>query len=563
MADECALAEWAAENPAAAWHALNCADARDSLGDFCGMIEIPGAPIGEEPDDATDAAFAPVETPPAAHHKLLIEKLESVERGDIKRLMIFMPPGSAKSTYASVCFPAWFMGRKQRRNVIVATYASDLARKIGRRMRSIVKQPVYREIFGTGLSADVAAAHEWTLDNGNEFMGGGILSGITGNRADGLVIDDPVKGRKDAESPTVQKSTKEEFDDSLKTRLKPGGWIVMILTRWSQKDLAGQILPEEWDGESGPILCRDGLVWEVLCIPAQAEQNDPLGRKPGEMLWQEWFDEAHWALYRGQPRTWSALYQQRPAPADGTFFRREWFRRYRLGTEPPNLRKYLTSDHAPTDDEANDPSGCRVWGVAQNNHLYLLDGFNHHATMDLTADRIVGNVQAAKDAEARGEPFTRFEEGKEVPRVVRTGLIRQHEPFAWFPEDDNNWKSAAPFIVSRMRRENVRTRIEPMSPNGSDKAAKAQSFQGLAADGMVWIPEGPEGDAIINEYVRFPAGAHDEEVDMAGIIGRAITMAHPAIVPPAVPETVAPKPLPETTYDELLAMQPVERDRIR
>lgn len=558
-----ALADWVADNPAAAWHALNCADARETFADFCGMIEIPGAPLGEEPDEATDAVFAPVETPPADHHKLLNSKLQAVADGHIPRLMIFMPPGSAKSSYASVAFPPWVMGRRPRCNIGVATYATPLARKMGRRCRSIVRQPVYREIFGTGLSTDVAAANEWSLDNGNEFMGGGILSGFTGNRLDGLIVDDPVKGRQDADSPTVQKRTKEEFDDSLKTRLKPGGWIVLIQTRWNQNDLAGQILPENWDGESGPILCRDGLIWEVLCIPAQAEQNDPLGRAPGEMLWKEWFSDAHWALYRANSRTWSALYQQRPAPADGTFFQRAWFRRYRPGSEPIHLRKYLTSDHAPTDDEANDPSGCRVWGVAPNNDLYLLDGFNHHATMDLTADRIVGNTVAAKQAAQRGEEFTRIEGGKTVPRVVQAGLIAKHEPFAWFPEDDNNWKSAAPFILHRMRQEGARTRIEPMSPHGSDKATKAQSFQGLAADGCVWIPEGPEGDKIIDEYVKFPAGAHDEEVDMAGLIGRAITMAHPAIVPVEAPKPVVAKPLAETSFDELMAQMPEPSDRIR
>jgi len=516
-----ALADLIAANPKAAWRALNCADAKESLHDFCGMIEIPGAPVGPEDDEGADADFRPIETPQAAHHKLLIDKLEAVERGDIKRLMAFMPPGSAKSTYASVVFPAWFMGRKKRRNIIVATYASDLGRKIGRRMRSIVKQPVYREIMGTGLADDQKAADEWALDNGNEFMSGGILSGITGNRADGLLVDDPVKGRQDADSETIQKRTKEEFDDSLKTRLKPGGWIILIQTRWSERDLAGQILPESWDGESGPILCRDGLVWEVLSIPAQAEQNDPLGREPGEMLWSEWFDAAHWENYRGNPRTWSALYQQRPAPADGTFYQREWFRRYRMGDEPRHLRKYITSDHAPTDGEDSDPNVARVWGVDDKNDVWLLDGFNHVAKMDKTAERIIG-------------------------------LIKKHEPFAWFPEDDNNFKSAAPFIMQQMRANGVRTRIEPMSPHGGDKASKAQSFQGMAAMGMVWIPEGPEGDAVIEEHIRFPAGKHDEEVDCSAIMGRAIAMAHPAIVPPEPPKPGELRGIGQMTFNEAM-----------
>lgn len=525
-----ALADAIAADPAAAWRALDCADARESLHDFCGLIEIPGAPIDDDKDE--DAAFQPIETPQAAHHRLLIDKLEAVERGEIKRLMVFMPPGSAKSTYASVVFPAWFMGRKRRRNVIVATYASSLGRKIGRRIRSIVKQPTYGEIFQTGLAPDQSAADEWALGNGNEFMSGGILSGITGNRADGLIVDDPVKGRQDADSETIQKRTKEEFDDSLKTRLKPGGWIVLIQTRWNENDLAGSILPETWDGESGAIMCRDGLVWEVLCIPAQAEENDPLGRKPGEMLWTDWFDDAHWANYRANRRTWSALYQQRPSPSDGTYFHRDWFRRYRMGDEPRNLRKYLTSDHAPTDGEESDPNVCRAWGVDVHNDLWLLDGFNRVQKMDKTADGIIG-------------------------------LIKKHQPFAWFPEDDNNYKAAEPFILLRMKQENVRTRIEPMSPHGQDKAAKAQSFQGMAAMGSVWIPEGPEGDAVIDELVKFPTGKHDEEVDAAAIMGRAIAMAHPALVAPeAEKPTGPPRGINEMTMNELLEMQTPRRDRV-
>jgi predicted phage terminase large subunit-like protein len=527
---EPALADWIAANPEAAWRALDCADAKDSLHSFCGLIEIPGAPVEDDKDE--DQAFQPIETPQALHHKLLLDKLEAVERGEIKRLMVFMPPGSAKSTYASVVFPAWFMGRKRRRNIIVATYASDLARKIGRRMRSIVKQPVYREIFGTGLADDQKAADEWALDNGNEFMGGGILSGITGNRADGLLIDDPVKGRQDADSETIQSRTKAEYDDSLKTRLKPGGWIVIIQTRWNENDLAGSILPENYDGESGAILCRDGQVWEVICIPAQAERaDDPLGRKPGEMLWKEWFDEAHWDTFRSNPRTWSALFQQRPAPGDGTFFKREWFRRYRPGQEPTHLKRYLVTDHAPTDGPDSDPNAGRIFGLDEVKNVYILDGYNRVQQMDKTADCVLS-------------------------------LIKRHKPFAWFPEDDNNFKTAAPFIRQRMRAEGLRTRIEPIKPHGQDKATKAQSIQGMAAMGQVFIPEGPEGDAIIDQLVKFPAGKHDEEVDILGIMGRVIDMAHPALVPSEEPAPAEPKGINQMTFDQLMAAQKPRVDRV-
>lgn len=567
---EADLAEIISADPEGAWHALNCADARDSFHAFCGVVELPGVAASPEPetrdrkqlddgswvddddDDGTvgDLAFRPIETPQAAHHRKLIDLCERLESGEARRAMVFMPPGSAKSTYASVAFPAWFMGRKRGRNVGVATYATGLARKVGRRIRAIVRQPAYRDIFGATLSREQGAVNEWALTNGNEFMGEGILAGWTGNRLDGLVIDDPVKNREEADSEVMQAKVRGEYDDSLKSRLKPGGWVLIIQTRWNENDLSGGLLPEGWNGESGPILCRDGLVWEVLCIPAEAEENDPLGRKPGEMLWAEWFgkDPDFWTAARRNLRTWSALYQQRPSPGEGTFFQRGWFKRYRRGEEPKNLRNYLTSDHAPTDSDTSDPSGCRVWGVAPSDDLYLLDGFIHRATMDVTADRIVGNVVTGEAREPK------------PPRME--GLIRRYEPFAWFPEDDNNWKSAAPFILRQMRAEGVRTRVEPMPPHGHDKSAKAQSFQGLAAMGQVYIPEGPDGDEIIEQYVKFPAGKHDEEVDMAGIMGRAIAMAHPAIVPPEAKEPGPLRGIMDMTFDELIASQKPREDRV-
>ncbi|RAK51599.1 phage terminase large subunit [Phenylobacterium soli] len=518
--------------------AAQCELARRNLADFCGLIEIPGAPVDEDPDSDT-LAFRPIERPQAAHHQLLIDKLEAVERGDLKRLMVFMPPGSAKSTYASVVFPVWFMGRQKRRNVIVATYASDLARKIGRRARSILKQPVFREVFGTGLSPESSAADEWALDNENEFMGGGILSGITGNRADLIVIDDPIKGRQEADSEIIRERTKAEYQDSILTRLKPGGRVVLIQTRWHSADLAGSILPPEYDGESGPILCRDGQVWEVLRIPAEADRpDDPLGRKIGQMLWTEWFTADHWAPFRAVARTWAALFQQSPSPGEGTYFYKAWFdggtvdipglgaktyerRRYRPGEQPKHLRKYITSDHAPTDGADSDPNVARVWGMDPDGNLWLLDGFNAVQKMDKTAEAIIG-------------------------------LIKAHEPFAWFPEDDNNYKAAEPFIVQQMRAKNVRTRIEPISPHGASKATKAQSFQGMCALQMVWIPEGPMGDAVIEEYSRFPAGAHDEEVDCGAIIGLAISLAHPAIVPPEDKPQGEARGISQMTFNEAL-----------
>ena len=282
--------------------------ARRDILDYAGAIDIPGRPVSADPDTEF---FRPVETTMALHHRLILRKIDEISRTPHGRLMIFAPPGSAKSSYASVVFPSAYLGREPDRRLILASYGDDLARKMGRRVRSIARQPRYRAIWGCGLSASSSAAHEFALENGSEFMAAGILSGITGNRAHGLIIDDPTKGRQEAESEATRKRTWEAYQDDLLTRLVPGGWVVIIQTRWHQEDLAGRILPEDWDGQSGPIKCRDGNVWEVLCLQAKAERaDDPLGRKVGEYLWPEWFDRQHWAQFEAVPRTWSALYQK-------------------------------------------------------------------------------------------------------------------------------------------------------------------------------------------------------------------------------------------------------------
>lgn len=500
---------------------MNLADARASLAAFCGMIEIPGAPI-DLADEACDL-FEPVAGQLAAHHRLLIDRLEAVERGEIRRLMVFMPPGSAKSTYASVVFPVWFMGRERRRNVIVATYASELARKIGRRARSIVNQPAFGEIFGCALSPISRAADEWALSNDNEWMGGGIMSGITGARADLLVIDDPVKGRQEADSETVRARTKAEYEDSLRTRLKPGGRIVLIQTRWHEADLAGSILPEAWDGESGAISCRDGETWEVLCLPAEAGADDPLGRQPGEMLWPEWFDEAHWKAFRGQGRTWAALYQQRPQPDDGSFFQRAWFRRYRLDELPRALRVYGTSDYAVTDG-GGDFTALRLWGVDPESRLWLLpQGWRGQTSADVWIERQID-------------------------------LITAHRPFAWFGEAGVIQKAIEPTLRRRMFERRAPCRLEWL-PSIADKPTRARGLQARAAMGMVAIPEGPDGDAVLSELLRFPAGRHDDEVDCASLIGRALDEVHPAIVAPERPAPGAPRGAGAMTFDELMRRQ--------
>lgn len=490
--------------------------ARRNVGDFACMVDIPTVPLTDESDEDSFSVMKLNKL--ADHHALLCSKLQDVEAGRIPNLMILMPPGSAKSTYTDVVFIPWFMAKKPRRNVILASYASEIAEKQGRRARQLINSQSFHNLMQMGLRSDQKAAHQWTLENGSEFMAGGLLSGLTGNRGALGVVDDPMKGRAEAESETIRDKTWNAYIDDFCSRLIPGAPQIMILTRWHEDDLAGRILPKDWDGESGMFNGRDGRKWEVLCLPAEAHSiDDPLGRKIGETLWPEWFSAEHWKPFKQNARTWSSLYQQKPAPQQGTFFQKQWFKRYRKGSEPKHLNKYMTSDHAPEGgekaaekgEESDSDFNCaRIWGVDEGGDLYLLDGFREQCRMDIMADRIIGDK-----------------------KNQLVGLIQRHKPFAWFPEDDNNWKASAGFMRRMMVEQGQFVRIEPISPHGANKATKAQPFQAMAASGRVWIPEGPEGDDIISQYLKFPAGKHDDEVDAASLIGRAINDAHPAFVP--------------------------------
>ncbi|WP_200944716.1 phage terminase large subunit, partial [Aureimonas sp. Leaf460] len=453
--------------------------ARESLIGFSQAIEIPGKPVEDDEDEEHFASPAAIETGVADHHRLLMRAFQRCVETRHGRLMIFMPPGSAKSTYASVVGPTWAMGRRPAFKVIGASYGSDLSRKLGRRCRSIVKQKGYAGLYGASLSSESAAADEWALTNGSEYMGGGILSGITGNRAHLLVIDDPVKGREQAESPTIRKKTIEAYQDDLKTRLVPGGSIVLIQTRWHEEDLAGSILPEGYDGQSGAIMCRDGQVWEVICLAAKAERDDdPLGRAAGEYLWPDWFDREHWRQFETVPRTWASLYQQRPAPDAGDIFKREWLKTYE--TLPEGCRFYGGSDYAVSDD----------------------GDFTVHVVAAFDRD---GNLYVHDLWRGKGDPETWVD-----PLL---DMVELHNPLGWAEETGQINKSVGPFLRLRMRERKVFFAREQIAST-TDKVARARSFQGQMASGKVFFRAGmPWLPDLVSELMVFPNGRHDDQVD--------------------------------------------------
>lgn len=435
--------------------------------------------------------FYPDNVVPAKHHILLLDALQRVAEGEIKRLMVFMPPGSAKSTYASVVFPTWFMGRYPGKQVIHTTYATPLAEKFGRKCRAICKSKEFYELFNTKLTEGNTAAADWSLNNTSTYMCGGILSGITGNRADGLIIDDPVKGREEAESPTMREKTWEAYDDDLDTRLKPSGWQIIIQTRWHELDLSGMILPEDYNGQSGWIKSKSGTDWYVLCLQAECEcADDPLGRKIGDFLWTDWFPVAWWQQKKREKgaRSWASLYQQRPSPEDGEYFKRDWIRWYDNKPNPATLRIYGASDYAVTAD-GGDYTVHGVVGVDPNDDIYLLDWWRGQTSSDVWI-----------------EEFLR--------------LVKRYKPLQWEEESGQILKSLDPFIVRRMREEKTYCYRKQVA-SASDKPTRAQAIRARMAMGKVYFPRNAEwSELLINEMLKFPNGSYDDQVDVMGLIGR-------------------------------------------
>lgn len=407
----------------------------------------------------------------AAHHKRIAEKLEAVERGEIDRLAIFMPPRHGKSELASRRFPAWYLGRNPDRQIIAASYNSDLASDFGREVRNIVASPEYGAVFDTRLREDSRAAERWNTDQGGAYVAAGVGTAVTGRGAHVLLIDDPLKDREEADSEIRRQRVWDWYTSTAYTRLMPGGAVIVIQTRWHEDDLAGRLLA-----------ATGGDKWDVLDLPALDDN--------GKALWPEWYDEKTLARIRSaiQPRDWSALYQQRPAPEEGDYFKTEWLRPYTNEPARDTLRIYGGSDYAVTAD-GGDYTVHAVVGVDPEGRMYLLDLWRKQAPSDEW-------VEAFCDLALRWKPMSWAEE---------TGQIKS---------------GVGPFLERRMRERKAYT-VRDQFPTRGDKAIRAQSMRALMAMNGLYVPiNAPWYPAFRAELLSFPAGKHDDQVDAIGLVGQ-------------------------------------------
>jgi len=289
-----------------------------------------------------NAVRAPDEAP-ALHHRLLLDELSAISRGDIDRLMVLMPPGSAKSTYGSVLFPPWWFVEHPRSAVIATSHTASLAHHFSRKVRDLISE--HADLLGFGLANGVRAVDQWRTTQRGEYFAIGVRGSVIGRRADLILIDDPISGQADVDSVMQRDRLWNWYRFELATRLKPRGRIVLIMCRWHQDDLVARLLAQNRDE------------WRVISLPALAEPDDPIGRAEGAPLWPEWQDAVALSRYRATVGEWAwkSQYQQSPQPAGSRMFD---IKCIDVVDEPPPVvgRVVRAWDLAATDaNEGNDP----------------------------------------------------------------------------------------------------------------------------------------------------------------------------------------------------------------
>jgi predicted phage terminase large subunit-like protein len=446
---------------------------------------------------------------PARHHELLIAKLEALARREIKRLMFFLPPGSAKSTYGSVLFPSWYIGNYPTHSVIAASHSKELAERFGRRVRNIVGSPIFRETFGFGLSGDSGAAGRWETARGGEYFAVGVDASVTGRRAHLGIIDDPVKGRAEADSATVRQHVWEWYKADFWTRLVPEATLLYIGTRWHEDDLAGRLLE---DAKAG------GEQWEVVSLPAIVEEEgDALGRIIGERLWPEWYTPEMLEVAQRDTRNWSALWQQRPMPESGDYFQNDWVRWYDSAPPRDRLRTYGASDYA-VKANAGDWTVHLVAGIDPNDDLYLLDLWRKQTASNEWVESVID-------------------------------LMDLWKTITWAEEAGQIEKGVGPFLTKRQLERKIYA-VRKQYSSAADKAVRAQAIRGRVAMGKVYLPKrAPWAPVLLDEMLRFPAGKADDQVDGLALLGRMLD----EMVPGSKPKPAAEEPrgVSGMTLDEL------------
>ena len=406
------------------------------------------------------------------HHQIMADAFERVAAGDLKRLIINMPPRHTKSEFASYLLPAWFLGKFPQKKIIQTAHTAELAVGFGRKVRNLVMSEDYGKVFDTKLSSDSKAAGRWNTSQGGDYNALGVGGAVTGKGADVLIIDDP-HSEQEAKfgRPEVYDGVYEWYTSGPRQRLQPGGAIIIVMTRWSKRDLTGQVLKK-----SG----NDGVdEWEVIEFPAILPSGNPLW--PGF-----WKKEELEALKAELPVSkWEAQYQQNPTSEEGAIIKRDQWQIWTESDPPPCEYIIQSWDTAFEKTNRSDYSACTTWGV-----FYKADKNGEEKANIILLDA--------------------YKQRLEFPELKKKALEMWKE---WNPDTLIVEKKAAGSpLIYELRK--IGIPLSEYTPSkGSDKIARVNAISDMFASGVVWCPETRWAEEVMEEMASFPNGDHDDLVD--------------------------------------------------
>jgi len=407
------------------------------------------------------------------HHKIMAQKFQEIAEGKCKRLIVNMPPRHTKSEFASYLLPAWFLGKFPNKKIIQTSNTAELAVGFGRKVRNLVGSEQYAKIFpDVTLKSDSKAAGRWGTNHDGSYFAIGVGGTVTGKGADLLIIDDPHSEQEAAiaaTNPEVYDKVYEWYSSGPRQRLQPGGAIVIIMTRWSKRDLVGKIIKSSIE--------RDGEEWDVVEFPAILPS--------GNSLWPEFWPVGELLALKNElpVSKWNAQYMQTPTSEEGAMVKREWWKTWEKDT-PPKCEFIIQSwDTAFTKNERSDYSACTTWGV-----FYMNEN---------TADPHIILLDAVK-------------ERLEFPELKAKALEMYNE---WEPDSCViEAKAAGSPLIYELRKMGIL--VSEFTPTrGNDKIARMNSVTDLFSSGRVWAPSRRWAEEVIEEMAAFPNSEHDDLVD--------------------------------------------------
>lgn len=404
-----------------------------------------------------------------SHHKIFAEKLERVARGELKRLIVNMPPRHTKSEFASYLFPAWVMGRSPHTKIIQATHTAELAVGFGRKVKNLLDSEIYRDVFpDMELARDAKASGRWSTNEGGEYYAVGVGGALAGRGANLCIIDDPVS-EQDALSPTALDNIYEWYTSGPRQRLQPGGSIIIVMTRWSIRDLTAKVLQKQAEGGADQ--------WEVVEFPAIFPDTD-------NVLWPEfWSREELEGVRASIPVSkWNAQYLQNPTAEEGAIIKREWWNVWEADAPPPCDYIIQSYDTAFTKSERADFSAITTWGI------FYPDEGEEPAIILLDAEKGRWEFPELKDAALR--------------------LYKDYDPDMVLIEQ----KASGTPLTHELRQMGIP--VSAFTPGrGADKFSRMNACAPVFESGMVWCPETRWSEEVVEECAAFPNGEHDDLAD--------------------------------------------------